>query len=264
MNNCLSVNEVKRPLKIGEVLLVTCLVKRNMNSGRIISFTPIIDNPHSDIENGQPEIHYHADYRFILTEETKENGQGFIVIDEREGFNLSKPRVEEGIDGEKEVHALPVVSEEHKAIAQLLFIRNSKLKHKCIQKGKCPHRGHDLTQERAINGIITCPLHGLEFDEKTGYMTNENVEQLEKFKKLEIKHKEKIQKLHNELNKIKDGDTISLEKYKEIMDIGVCIFNTTETRNEKGFDCVLTICLTDDFITKKEIKGRTYTFKVKE
>ena len=63
--------------------------------------------------------------------------------------------------------ALPVVSTEHKVITPVKFISKSKLKHKCIYKGKCPHRGYDLSQETPINGVITCPLHGLKFDVKT-------------------------------------------------------------------------------------------------
>ncbi len=47
------------------------------------------------------------------------------------------------------------------------LIAKSKLKHKCIHKGKCPHRGYDLTDVKPINGIITCPLHSLRFNSKT-------------------------------------------------------------------------------------------------
>ena len=54
------------------------------------------------------------------------------------------------------------------------LISRSKLKHKCIYKGKCPHRGYDLSQTIStydINyggDVKLCPLHGLKFDAETG------------------------------------------------------------------------------------------------
>jgi nitrite reductase/ring-hydroxylating ferredoxin subunit len=33
--------------------------------------------------------------------------------------------------------------------------------------GKCPHKGIDLSNIEAEDGVITCPLHGLRFSEET-------------------------------------------------------------------------------------------------
>ena len=52
------------------------------------------------------------------------------------------------------------------------FIKNSKLKHKCIHKGKCPHRGYDLSNVDPIDNQIHCPLHGLIFDAETKKIIN--------------------------------------------------------------------------------------------
>lgn len=38
----------------------------------------------------------------------------------------------------------------------------------CLVRGICPHRGYDLSHEPVIDGVVTCPLHGLRFDAATG------------------------------------------------------------------------------------------------
>ncbi len=175
--------QVKRSLVIGEKFIVPCLVIRD--GEKIISFTPVINHPHNDVENFQPETHYHTDYRFVEIKENKNSGDGFEVTDKREGFKNIKGRVELHIDGELEYHVLSVISEDHEAIAQKFFIRNSRLKHKCIVKGKCPHRGYDLSQEKSVDGVITCPLHGLEFYSATGMITNKMLNQLKDYSNID-------------------------------------------------------------------------------
>jgi len=68
--------------------------------------------------------------------------------------------------GEVEYFILPVINESFTGITPSDFISKSKLKHKCIVKGKCPHRGYYLSQVPEHNGMITCPLHGLKFKDK--------------------------------------------------------------------------------------------------
>ena len=42
-----------------------------------------------------------------------------------------------------------------------------------IHKGKCPHRGFDLSNEIPNKeGIITCPLHNLKFNAETKKLIN--------------------------------------------------------------------------------------------
>lgn len=109
---------------------------------------PLYDHPHSDKENGQNEIHYHIDGRYI------ENYP--------EDFRISLPLS----NNEKfEYRYLKRIRENEPFKTNVSLISKSKLKHKCIHKGKCPHRGYDLSNEKPDeNGIITCPLHGLKFD----------------------------------------------------------------------------------------------------
>lgn len=167
MSKFLKVEEVKRPLKKGEEYLVPCIIKEEFG---VMYITPVINHPHSDKENGQHEAHYHTDYRFV-----KHNGDKYVPIPIRKHSKhyfapLSRPQKD--IDGTLEYFVLPVINEEFAGITGVNLIRNSKLKHKCIHKGKCPHRGYDLSQVKPINGKITCPLHGLEFDEKSGKILN--------------------------------------------------------------------------------------------
>lgn len=180
------VEDIKRPLKKGEVFLVPCIVRTeriekdeqeiwmDLNNGSSVTkrfICPIINHPHNDVENGQRGIHYHLDYRFFK----HNNDDDFPSVPKNQSYNLAifdvRPRPEHG---QIEYIALPVINEEFTGTTPTAFIQNSKLKHKCIHKGKCPHRGYDLSQVKSKNGIIKCPLHGLQFIEETGELTNYN------------------------------------------------------------------------------------------
>lgn len=150
----------------GEIYLVPCLeIKKEIisklgyfyedkNSLDPFCYTPVLNLPHSDKENGQPEIHYHLDDRFKPLLKSKLN---FIY--------LQRPR-------KSYVERVILIAMECKYVevyttTPVTMIKNSKLKHKCIFKNKCPHRGFDLsTTQEDSEGILTCPLHGLKFKNK--------------------------------------------------------------------------------------------------
>ena len=182
----LRVDDIKRPLLLGEEYFVPCIVRteyhpivyeQTLIEERYLTknhklrtyITPVINSPHNDIENGQKEVHYHADFRFIKTENVHVDGSTILrVINKHSKYYFCEfIRPEEKVHGRLEYMALPVVSEEFAQGTPVGLIKNSKLKHKCIHKGKCPHRGYDLSQVKPSNGIITCPLHGLTFDSTT-------------------------------------------------------------------------------------------------
>lgn len=183
MINYQKVETIKRPLKLGEKYLVPCIVRKEEYQGGFIDdgfgymapnyktrtyITPVINHPHSDRENGQNYVHYHVDFRFIKTE------NGRVVNNHSNHFFVESARPQDHIHGEIEYVVLPVVNEQFDGITSVEHIKNSKLKHKCIHKGKCPHRGYDLSQVPSVDGIITCPLHGLKFDSETKVLLNEN------------------------------------------------------------------------------------------
>lgn len=137
------------------------VVDRQINE-KYYFIVPLIDHPHSDKENGQEEIHYHADTRYFGKQEHLKHyrvdpNQIRITKNEYklEYFNLKKYRNQIG------------------AITHTSLIKNSKLKHNCIHKGKCPHRGFDLNNVKPDkDGVITCPLHGLKFDRHSKKIIN--------------------------------------------------------------------------------------------
>jgi len=109
---------------------------------------PLIDHPHSDKENGQKEIHYHVNSLYVDNYPLE--------------FRISLPLKE---NQKLEYRYLKKVRNIEIFSTTVKLISKSKLKHKCIHKGKCPHRGFDLSNIKPDeNGIITCPLHSLMFD----------------------------------------------------------------------------------------------------
>lgn len=175
------IETIKRPVKKGEKYLVSCIVTRSLsphNDYRIVDgepvvvfnehvfITPVINHPHNDRENGQPTPHYHVDYRFVRhqadarfpTPVSHHSTHRYV-----ENIRPLAPAVLEYI-------LLPVINETFAGITPAGLISKSKLKHNCIYKGKCPHRGYDLSQVAPIDGVITCPLHGLQFDSATGQL----------------------------------------------------------------------------------------------
>jgi len=158
------VENMKRPLKTGEMYLVPCFVREDLSIEKLF-VTPVINHPHSDKENGQIGTHYHADYRFI---KHKADSDFPTVINKHSKHVFAENvRPIDELSGKLEYYVLPVVNEDFTGITPVDLISKSKMKHKCIHKGKCPHRGYDLSQVKAIDGKITCPLHGLEFDAVT-------------------------------------------------------------------------------------------------
>lgn len=167
------------PPIIGEYYLVPCIIKEDFilrnsfdlewKEDILISksfyekqmiITPILNHKHSDRENRQQYEHYHIDFRFIAFE-----GDGINVkkIDDYDftteiRFNI----IEENIKHKIQLFPLKCITNKQKWVGGIT--KNSKLKHKCIHKGKCPHRGYDLSKEVPVDGIITCPLHGLKFN----------------------------------------------------------------------------------------------------
>lgn len=170
------VETVKRQLKIGEKFLVPCISEERDNK---LFITPVINHPHNDNENGQKEVHYHADYRFIKYTKEMEGWIGkysngktierIVVINSHSTHVYCQSRRPQiGVHGTFGYYILPVINEEFVGVTSVELIKNSTLKHKCIHKGKCPHRGYDLSQVVPIDGKITCPLHGLKFNSETG------------------------------------------------------------------------------------------------
>jgi hypothetical protein len=107
------VEDIKRPLKIGEIYIVPCIVKE---IGEMLFITPVINHPHNDKENGQQEIHYHVDYRFV--KHNSDAGKLFptVVNKHSKHYFVDKVRPQIGLDGKLEYIVLPVLNEDFSGI----------------------------------------------------------------------------------------------------------------------------------------------------
>lgn len=135
--------------------LVKCVVKYVTNDLPIV--IPLIDHPHSDKENGQPEVHYHIDTKYIGCQNHLRNYK-ICTFEDLDEIRFDLNNIFKTIPLRKRhLHQIMSTNPE--------LIKNSKLKHKCIKNGKCPHRGMDLSKNKPNkNGEIICPLHSLKFD----------------------------------------------------------------------------------------------------
>ena len=184
----IKVEDINRPLLKGEIFMVPCIVRKGtideiemLNDDvvfipeKIIFVTPIINHWHNDKENGQQEPHYHIDYRF-LRHNKKGDFPKITNRDKRYCFG-EKTRFPKNPNETLLYIQLPVINEDFRGKTSVSLISKSKLKHKCVYKGKCPHRGYDLSQVPPENGIITCPLHGLQFDSVNKKLVNQKSKQ---------------------------------------------------------------------------------------
>lgn len=158
------VEDLKVPAMVGEHYLVLTFVYFRKDGTRLIA--PLINHPHNDIENGQKDAHYHVDTRFIdYSRNAHDRDNWFEEI--RIYPNQYPPHLFH-ID----FYYLPMFNERVREITNVVLIKNSTLKHKCIYKGKCPHRGYDLSNAMPVDGVIKCPLHGLLFDADSKQVLN--------------------------------------------------------------------------------------------
>lgn len=143
---------------------------------RVKLIIPLYDHPHNDIENGQPHVHWHQNHKY--------NGDfdKLLHFECYKGGRISKPKI---AHGEKfEYIYLYKISEFETFKTPVHLTSKTKLKHNCIHKGKCPHRGYDLSEELAVydenygGNVITCPLHGLKFNAETKEIINNHLRQL--------------------------------------------------------------------------------------
>lgn len=95
----------------------------NRHSIKTEKVTPLYNHPHSDIENGQKEVHYHIDSRY---DEFRSVGQIRVSLPLKQNEKL-------------EYRYLKKYHEREMLKTPVQLIRKSKLKHNCIHKGKCPH-----------------------------------------------------------------------------------------------------------------------------
>lgn len=170
------IDQVQREIEVGEVFMVPCYynvlthfqvmyddqyqfmdvhmedVIGNVDWEKVIRI-PVLNHPHSDWENGQKYVHSHVDFRFIEPDDAVDE-DGLYVLRVNKEFT-------------PKYFPMTVLRTQQLHITPVSMIQKSKMKHRCIKNGRCPHRGYDLSQESKTDGVITCPLHGMMFDAET-------------------------------------------------------------------------------------------------
>jgi len=128
---------------------------------------PIIPHLHSDKESGQLKKHYHVDDRFITNHYNKYfDNKAIYILTNNKDVKMQAVKNELRIypkNGKIERHILRCVLPFVSGITPVEVLKNHKLK-KCMHNGKCPHKGYDLSNIEAVNGVVTCPLHGLKIN----------------------------------------------------------------------------------------------------
>ena len=142
------VHTINRPIKVGEVVLVP-----------IVNGTPCLWPPHTDVEDGQPHTHWHADPRFTDR-----------AWDRPTGKHTWEPRVAVAEFGHHTEHG---VEHTHVGATNVDFIKRALLKiprasKRITKAGRCPHRGFNLLQVKPHNGKVICPMHSMRFHACTG------------------------------------------------------------------------------------------------
>lgn len=164
------IDQLTSPPIIGQGYLVPVFIHVEGDE-RFIA--PLVYHLHNDKENDQHEPHYHVDTRFInYKRELKRN------FPRDNWFFYKRVYPHEYDDFKIEWYYLECFNNRISYITSSELIKKSKLKHDCIYKGKCPHRGYDLSTQPVVNGVVRCPLHGLLFDANTGKVLNATTEML--------------------------------------------------------------------------------------
>lgn len=153
-----------------------------------IQWWPVMGEAHRDKEIiGFPDLHYHIDWRFVSartyhrhvasdfyrSESKAAFGVPLMLMPEKRDGYFRRPRQFGDVPGEIETRrrrlkckrslppyphgAAPWMARlsEHHAAA-------------CLKHRVCPHRGYDLSREPVVDGVVTCPLHGLRWNVETG------------------------------------------------------------------------------------------------
>lgn len=169
MTNLQRVDRLKEPPIVGQQYLVP-LVRSDWYG--MIRDWPVIGIKHDDAEFlNFSLVHYHLDYRFLRVR------QDYL---------------------RKSMHA-PLHSSDRCSLSKLFFGRRKCLREQHIfvgpEKGMqkldagfkglqcatgkrgfvCPHKQFPLGSTPVIDGIITCPLHGLRIDAQTGFVLGANM-----------------------------------------------------------------------------------------
>lgn len=169
------IENVSNPV-IGEKYMVRCVLYNSAFDKEIKIWIPVFSHKHSD-KGYQEALHYHLDNRFteeyfmLRMREVMENGEDEFAK-QNKGYGEWSLAVRDDL----------VEKEEYKKMIYLrhMSLPKDQLFHKIIDqmKGKtmkdmiCPHHGASLKSCPVVDGVVTCPQHGMKWNVKTGKLVN--------------------------------------------------------------------------------------------
>jgi hypothetical protein len=152
-------------------------ILRELKTGPHAKWWPVWGRKHNDIEYFNfAALHYHIDPRFLTRRQVKEvwcSGSR-TVLQELQAQPLSHTGLKSGPPKptlQRMKCTLSHAEWGHSGAKKVLAL-NADYAGKQCRNGKfglvCPHKQFPLGSALAIDGVITCPLHGLRIDAATG------------------------------------------------------------------------------------------------
>jgi hypothetical protein len=171
--------------QIGQHYLVKCVLTKRWNErpanredyvietyDRQDCWFPVLDIAHKDGIYGQPNSHYHVDWRFVLEQHIEAQERAFKHLYPRfqdaENLHYFAPVMETEVVKEEYI---PLLYKRHfREFPQSQGFNTLKdiMKDVQMKNMKCPHHNYDMKSCQVIDGIVTCPMHGLQWNVNTG------------------------------------------------------------------------------------------------
>jgi hypothetical protein len=162
------IDRLKEPPIIGQSYLVP--IVRGKWHGLLRDW-PVIGLRHDDLEFLNFHLHhYHVDTRFLRARRNLLASAPYTPLHEPHYQNDAPPLGKPSFARRKCLREQHVFSGPHHVFGMM---KDAFAGQQCA-KGKrgfvCPHKQFPLGSTPAINGVITCPLHGLRIDAETGVL----------------------------------------------------------------------------------------------
>lgn len=179
------VETLTTPPKVGKYYRVPSVLR-----GR--KHVPVFGPPHTDVDLGVPELHFHVDIRFLTSSDASSLG-----------LDLAKFAVPDDVTSNFDFLVPVIQGYTHDAIAtrKMKCVRpgqnyqsprrlpnggeirldngsteaTGRLEDMCekmrvTECGRCPHRGTPLGHQPVVNGVVVCPAHLLKWEKSSGVM----------------------------------------------------------------------------------------------
>lgn len=153
--------------QIGDFFMVRT-VEFNRNN-KVFHF-PVVDKMHRDGKHGLDKPHYHIDWRFMPEFELEAHSNWNNNIYKKAYCNNSEfftPITKDEVI--REYYNCFQYLRDNRKFPEWGFPSLEKAMKNCkMVNMKCPHHGTNLVSCKPVDGVVTCPQHGLKWNVKTG------------------------------------------------------------------------------------------------